>query len=97
MRRLKGPDRPVLGQDDRVHMLRALSAVDGVIVFDGDTPVPVLEQLRPDVFAKGGDYGGLRIPEAGALASWGGRAVTLPYLEERSTTAIVEEVRSHGS
>lgn len=97
VRRLKGSQRPIVGEEDRAALLRALTAVDGVLIFDEDTPVPVLEKLRPDVFAKGGDYGDTTIPEAEALASWGGQAVTLPFLEDRSTTDIVEEVRRRGT
>lgn len=94
--RLKGPGRPIVGEDDRAALLRALGCVDAVAVFDDDTPVPLLRRLRPHVFAKGGDYGTTRIPEADVLASWGGQAVTVPYLHGRSTTRILEEVRDHG-
>lgn len=70
-----------------------LTCVDEVVIFDDDTPVRVLEQLRPHVFVKGGDYGGESLPEADAVARWGGQAVIVPYLEGRSTTRLVEEVR----
>ena len=53
----------------------------------------VLEELRPDIFAKGGDYGSATLPETAVLAQWGGQAVIVPYLEGRSTTRLVEEVR----
>lgn len=93
VRRLKGEGRPIVAQQDRAELLSALACVDAVVVFDDDTPVEVLRQLRPDVFAKGGDYGSTTIPEAAALAEWNGQAVTLPYLEGRSTTRLLEEVR----
>jgi rfaE bifunctional protein nucleotidyltransferase chain/domain len=91
-RRLKGPQRPFVGQKDRAEVLRSIEGVDGVAVFEEDTPVEVLQRLRPHLFVKGGDYAGAELPEAGVLKRWGGRAVVVPYLEGRSTTAIVEEV-----
>lgn len=96
VRRLKGAGRPIVPAADRAALLRALSCVDGVIEFDDDTPVPTLERLRPHVFAKGGDYGSQRIPEAEVMAAWRGQAVTLPYLEGRSTTHLLQEVHNRA-
>ena len=93
VRRLKGPDRPVQDQADRAAVLLALGCVDAVAVFDHDTPVPTLERLRPDVFCKGADYAVTDLPEARAMAAWGGQAVVLPYLPDRSTTRLLEEAR----
>src|SRR5205823_1225759 len=67
VRRLKGPDRPRQSQADREAVLRALACVDAVQIFDTDTPVPALEDLRPDVFAKGGDYTASGLAEAELL------------------------------
>jgi rfaE bifunctional protein nucleotidyltransferase chain/domain/rfaE bifunctional protein kinase chain/domain len=89
VRRLKGPGRPRAPVADRAAVLLALECVDGVAVFEEDTPVEVLEQLRPDVFVKGGDYAGADLPEAPVLARWGGQAVVVPYLEGRSTTQLL--------
>jgi rfaE bifunctional protein nucleotidyltransferase chain/domain len=94
VRRLKGPTRPLQPQDDRATLLRALGSVDAVVVFDEDTPVAALERLRPDVWAKGGDYALADLPEAPVLAQWGGQAVVLPYLDGRSTTALVSGARN---
>ena len=93
VRRLKGPTRPLQPQEDRARVLEALSCVDAVAVFDQDTPEAVLDRLRPDVWAKGGDYAGVELPEARLLASWGGSAVVLPYLDGRSTTRLVEAIQ----
>lgn len=93
VRRLKGPDRPLQNEDDRRALLLALDCVDDVVVFDEDTPVAVLEELRPDLFVKGGDYAGLAIAERDVLARWGGEVVTVPYLRGRSTTRLLEEAR----
>ncbi len=90
VRRLKGPGRPVHRQDDRVAVLEALAGVDAVLVFDGDDPREALAELRPDVWAKGGDYTDDALPEADLVRGWGGRVVILPYLPGRSTSAAVD-------
>jgi D-beta-D-heptose 7-phosphate kinase/D-beta-D-heptose 1-phosphate adenosyltransferase len=92
VRRLKGLERPLVPEVDRVAVLEALGCVDAVVPFDERTPEAVLERLRPDVFAKGGDYALAELPEAALLGSWGGQAVVLPYLEGRSTTQLMKEV-----
>jgi rfaE bifunctional protein nucleotidyltransferase chain/domain/rfaE bifunctional protein kinase chain/domain len=98
VRRLKGPTRPLVGEDDRAALLASLRCVDAVVRFDEDRPDAVLERLRPDIWAKGGDYSLAELPEAALLAGWGGTAVVLPYLEGRSTTALMAEaVRRTGA
>jgi rfaE bifunctional protein nucleotidyltransferase chain/domain/rfaE bifunctional protein kinase chain/domain len=97
VRRLKGPGRPVVAQDDRRAVLMALAAVDGVVLFDEDTPESLLSRLRPDVWVKGADYAVADLPEAHLLATWGGRAVVLPYLDGRSTTAMIKEAARHAT
>jgi rfaE bifunctional protein nucleotidyltransferase chain/domain/rfaE bifunctional protein kinase chain/domain len=92
VRRLKGEGRPLVHQADRAAVLLGLACVDAVVTFDEDTPARVLERLRPHLFVKGGDYGVGDLPEAGVLATWGGRAVVVPYLEGRSTSSMVEAV-----
>ncbi|MBB3676939.1 rfaE bifunctional protein nucleotidyltransferase chain/domain/rfaE bifunctional protein kinase chain/domain [Modestobacter versicolor] len=93
VRRLKGPSRPLVTAEDRARVLEALEFVDAVVVFEEDTPAEVLDRLRPDVWAKGGDYAGADLPEAAVLQTWGGQAVVLPYLDGHSTTALVERSR----
>ncbi|BCB78615.1 D-glycero-beta-D-manno-heptose 1-phosphate adenylyltransferase [Phytohabitans flavus] len=92
---LKGPERPVVRQDDRARLLAALSAVDAVVVFDESTPDAVLSWLRPDVWVKGGDYGsdGGLLPEADLVQRWGGECVIVPYLDGRSTTRMIAAAR----
>jgi D-beta-D-heptose 7-phosphate kinase/D-beta-D-heptose 1-phosphate adenosyltransferase len=97
VRRLKGPGRPLVPAADRAAVLQALGCVDVVVPFDEPTPEAVLARLRPDVFAKGGDYALADLPEAALLGSWGGQAVVLPYLRGRSTTELVKEVARRGS
>ncbi len=90
VQRRKGEGRPVNPLADRVRVLRALACVDAVAVFDEDTPERLLGDLRPDVWVKGGDYAGADLPEAALLEEWGGQAVLLPYLDGRSSTALME-------
>lgn len=96
VRRLKGPDRPLVSQEDRQTVLSSLACVDAVVVFDEDTPERILTGLRPDVWAKGADYAVADMPEATLVASWGGQAVVLPYLDGRSTTRLLEEANSRA-
>jgi rfaE bifunctional protein nucleotidyltransferase chain/domain/rfaE bifunctional protein kinase chain/domain len=97
VRRLKGPGRPVVPECDRAAVLQALEAVDAIVVFDEDTPERALERLRPDVFAKGGDYTVAELPEARLLERWGGRAVVLPYIDGRSTSGLIREARARDA
>jgi D-beta-D-heptose 7-phosphate kinase/D-beta-D-heptose 1-phosphate adenosyltransferase len=96
VRRLKGSDRPIVDQDERAAVLRALRWVDAVVLFDENTPAAVLERLRPDVFAKGGDYSVDELPEARLLARWGGETALLPFVEGRSTTRLLAEAAARG-
>jgi D-beta-D-heptose 7-phosphate kinase / D-beta-D-heptose 1-phosphate adenosyltransferase len=96
VRRLKGASRPLVPAADRARVLEALECVDAVVVFNEDTPVEAIRRLRPDVWAKGGDYAGTDVPEAPVLAEWGGVAVALPYLEGRSTTGLVRTATGAG-
>ena len=91
VRRLKGPDRPLVGQDERMAVLAALRCVDAVALFEEDDPRAILRRLRPHIWAKGGDYAVTDLPEAATLARWGGRAVVVPYVAGRSTTRLIEE------
>lgn len=96
VRRLKGPDRPIIGEQDRAELLLALACVDAVMVFDEDTPEAVLDRLRPDVWVKGGDYQGARLPEADLVERWGGRCLTVPYHPARSTTGLATALAKVG-
>ena len=90
VRRLKGPSRPLVPVEDRARVLDALDCVDAVVVFDEDTPERALEQVRPDVWAKGGDYAVEDLPERRVLEQWSGQAVLLPYVAGRSTTQMLQ-------
>jgi rfaE bifunctional protein nucleotidyltransferase chain/domain len=90
VRRLKGPDRPLVGEADRAAVLAALDSVDAVAVFEEDDPRAILRELRPHVWAKGGDYAIADLPEADVVAEWGGQAVIVPYVAGRSTSGLID-------
>ncbi|MDL5160553.1 D-glycero-beta-D-manno-heptose 1-phosphate adenylyltransferase [Actinomycetospora termitidis] len=94
--RLKGPERPVNPLADRAAVIGALSCVDHVVGFAEDTPVALLEELRPDVYAKGGDYTPDMLPETPTVSAYGGQVAILDYLPDRSTSLIVEKIRARG-
>ncbi len=90
----KGPDRPLNTVADRAALLAALECVTAVVVFDEDTPLEIIGQLRPDIIVKGGDYDMQVLPETKLVESWGGKAVAIPFEFARSTTHLVEKIRA---
>ena len=93
VRRLKGPERPINGLDDRLEVLEALSCVDLVVPFEADTPIDLIRAVRPHVYAKGGDYSRETLPESPLVEALGGAVQILPLVDDRSTSAIVDRVR----
>lgn len=96
VRRLKGASRPINALADRLRVLSALSYVDYVVPFEGDTAIDSIEGIRPDIFVKGGDYARTSIPEAALVERLGGVVCILPFVEEHSTTRIIERLRQIG-
>ncbi len=94
IRRLKGRDRPIVAQHDRASMISALECVDAVTLFEDDTPLGIVEAVRPDVLVKGEDYAGSTVVGRELVESGGGRVVLLPLLPGRSSTSLVERIRS---
>jgi phosphoheptose isomerase len=95
--RLKGPTRPLVGSQDRMELLAALSCVDAVVEFDEDTPVESLLRLKPDVHCKGAEYEpphGKPVPEAATVLSYGGQIAYLPMIPGISTTALVQRIKA---
>lgn len=91
--RLKGPERPVHGSGERAMMLAAHGAVDLVVVFDEDTPLALIEALRPDVLVKGADYRLDEVVGADAVRGWGGEVVLAELKEGHSTTRTLARLR----
>ncbi len=96
VQKLKGPARPINTLEDRVQVLGALSCVDHIIAFDGETACDVVRVVRPDVYVKGGDYTKERLPEAPIVEQLGGEVRILPFLDNRSTTRIIERIRGEN-
>ncbi len=94
IRRLKGPGRPINSLDDRLQVLGAMSCVDHVVPFHEDTPHRLIRAVRPQVFVKGGDYTRERLPEAPLVEELGGVIEILPLVSERSTSGLIERIRS---
>lgn len=89
----KGPDRPLNDEVDRAIMMAALQSVDLVTWFDENTPLELIEQVRPDVLVKGGDYDMSRLPESAVVQSYGGRALAIDLVQGYSTSALVRKIR----
>jgi D-beta-D-heptose 7-phosphate kinase/D-beta-D-heptose 1-phosphate adenosyltransferase len=92
VKRLKGPTRPVRGESDRAYLVAGLECVDLVVLFDEDTPLDLVNALRPNVIVKGGDYKPESIVGAREVKSWGGEVVVVPITEGHSTTSIIERL-----
>ena len=94
VRRLgKGPDRPINPQADRMALIAALEAVSLVTWFDDATPLALIRLARPDVLVKGGDWGPERIVGSAEVRSWSGTVHSIPFIHERSTSALLARIR----
>ena len=90
----KGDDRPINSEQDRMMVLAALESVSMVVKFDEDTPLDLILACKPDVLVKGGDWKIENIVGASAVQGWGGAIHSIPFLHERSTTALLKKIRS---
>ena len=97
VRRLKGPERPILSQQDRSALVAALACVDLVVLFEDDTPLRLIEAVAPDVLCKGGDYALDQIVGREFVESRGGRVERIALREGLSTSALVERIRAGRS
>jgi rfaE bifunctional protein nucleotidyltransferase chain/domain len=93
-RQNKAPDRPVNTLADRMAVLAALESVSLVLPFDEDTPLQLILGLRPDVLVKGGDWPPESIVGAPEVLAWGGQVHSIPFIHQRSTTALIEKIRT---
>jgi rfaE bifunctional protein nucleotidyltransferase chain/domain len=90
----KGDDRPINTEADRQALLAALESIDLVVLFTEQTPVNLIAQIRPDIYVKGGDYEIDSLEETRLVKTWGGRAIAIPFLYERSTTSLLGKIRT---
>lgn len=89
---LKGPSRPVIHEADRARVLAALEAIDAVILFDEDTPLQLIDAIRPDVIVKGSDYSEDQVVGGKEVKSWGGKVALIDIVPGRSTSNIIEKL-----
>ena len=89
----KGPDRPINPLADRMAVLAALEAVSLVTWFDDDTPLALIERVRPDVLVKGGDWASDKIAGAAEMKSWNGAVRSIPFIHAQSTTETLRKIR----
>jgi rfaE bifunctional protein nucleotidyltransferase chain/domain len=90
----KGNERPVNTLDDRLAVIAALGCVSLVTWFDEDTPLRRIVECRPDILVKGGDWPVDRIVGAREVIGWGGTVLSIPFIHQKSTTALLERIRS---
>jgi len=94
VKRLKGPSRPVISEVGRSELIAALEMVDYVTLFDETDPRRLIEEIQPDILAKGGDWRRDQVVGADIVERSGGKVAVIPYLKGFSTTEIIERVRS---
>lgn len=97
MRRLKGPSRPLVAQEDRAEVLSALEMVDRIVVFDDDTPARLIDAIVPDVLVKGADWAKDAIVGRETVEKAGGRVVRVQLLEGRSTRVLIARIVERGA
>lgn len=93
VKRLKGEGRPTQNQEARAMVLAGLGNVDGVVLFDEDTPLELIKQVQPDVLVKGGDYEVKDIVGYDVVKAKGGEVITIPFVDGFSTTSILEKIK----
>jgi rfaE bifunctional protein nucleotidyltransferase chain/domain len=91
VQRLKGPTRPIQNQDDRAEILAALTAVDFTVIFTEDTPAELIQQIRPDILVKGGDWKIDQIVGSNQVLAAGGKVYSLQFVDGKSTTSLIEK------
>ena len=90
---IKGPTRPINNQQFRASMLLGLKPVDAVVIFDEDTPINLINTIKPSIHVKGGDYIAEELPEHQTVVSNGGTVKILPFLDGYSSTSLIEKIK----
>ncbi len=91
VRKLKGPERPIQNENDRAEILAALACVNTTVLFDEDTPEKIIQQIRPDVLVKGGDWKPDQIVGSAFVQSYGGTVKSLKFITGKSTTELIKK------
>ncbi len=95
VKRLKGPTRPVQIENDRAEILAALAAVDFTVIFTEDTPENLIHKVKPDILVKGGDWQIDQIVGAPFVQSYGGKVMSLQFVDGKSTTKLIEKAQNN--
>jgi len=95
VRAIKGPKRPIVGQDHRAELLASLACVDYVVLFEEPDPLRLIQVIKPDVLVKGEDWAPDAIVGAEDVKSRGGRVVRITFVDDESTTGIIETILKH--
>ncbi len=93
VKRLKGDSRPINSELDRAEVLLGLKAVDYVVIFEEDTPINLLKEIKPDIYTKGADYTPETLPEAKTVEQYGGRVEFIELVQGKSTTKIIDKIK----
>ncbi len=93
VRGLKGPERPITQENDRLFQLASLLYVDAVCLFDEPTPLELIQIIKPDVLVKGGDYTIDKIVGADLVTSYGGKVAIIPFVSGYSTTSLIDRIK----
>ena len=91
VKRLKGPTRPIQNENDRAEILAALACVDFTVIFTEDTPENLIHKVKPDILVKGGDWKIETIVGAPFVMSYGGKVMSLQFVDGKSTTKLIEK------
>lgn len=94
VRKLKGPERPVVNETDRAFVLSSLKAVDAVIIFDEETPYELIKFVRPDFLVKGGDWKKEDIVGSDVVEGYGGKVISLKFVDSYSTSSFISKIKS---
>ena len=91
---LKGECRPINSEEDRATVLAALRCVDAVVIFEDETPIPLIQSLVPDIHVKGGDYTKDSLPEYDVVTAYDGQVIILPFLDGKSTSTTISKIQN---
>ncbi len=93
VKRLKGQDRPIIGETDRAYILANIKPVDYVVIFNEDTPYNLIKEVSPDFLVKGGDYDGKDIVGKDIVETSGGKVVLIDFVKGKSTSGIIKKIK----
>ncbi len=97
VKKLKGNDRPIIIEDDRAYIISNLKPVDFVVIFNDNTPYNLINEIKPDYLVKGSDYKNKEVAGSDIVKSYGGQVIFIDYVNEKSTTNIINKIKKINS